>query len=278
MTALPASDPPLFDARDVVFAYPGQDVPALDGVNLQVRRGEYLALLGPNGAGKSTLLRLLAGVLVAGAGDVLLEGVPLRRSPRRTLARRIAVLPQRLEVAFDAQVESLVGLGRTPHRSPFGAWWGPRPADRAAVEAALRATDTARFRDRTFQELSGGEQQRVALALALAQEADVLLLDEPTSHLDPHQAQAVLDLVAALRRERALTVVAVFHDLNLAALYAGRIVVLHQGAVLADGLPPEVLRAEVLDRAFGPCLRFVPHPDRGLPQVLPIGGTHDPSR
>jgi iron complex transport system ATP-binding protein len=228
-------------------------------------------LLGPNGAGKSTLLRLLAGVLVPGAGDVLLAGVPLRRSSRRALARRIAVLPQRLEVAFDAEVESLVGLGRTPHRSPLGAWWGPRPADRAAVEAALQATDTARFRDRTFQELSGGEQQRVALALALAQEADVLLLDEPTSHLDPHQAQAVLDLVAALRRERALTVVAVFHDLNLAALYAGRIVVLHQGTLLADGPPAEVLRAEVLDRAFGPCLRFVPHPDRGLPQVLPRG-------
>ena len=148
-------------------------------------------------------------------------------------------------------------------------------SDRAAVDAALDATDTARFRHRPFHDLSGGEQQRVALALALAQEADVLLLDEPTSHLDPGQAQAVLDLVAGVRRERGLTVVAVFHDLNLAALYSDRVLVLTAGAVLAAGTPREVLRPDVLDRAYGPCLRFVTHPDHDLPQVLPIGAAHD---
>jgi iron complex transport system ATP-binding protein len=267
---------PLFDVRGVRFSYPEADAPALVATSLQIPRGDYLALLGPNGAGKSTLLRLLAGLRRPQHGDVLLDGIPVSGYPRRTLARRVAMLPQRLDVAFDAEVESLVGLGRTPHRRGLGSWWGQGASDRAAVDAALDATGTARFRHRPFHELSGGEQQRVALALALAQEADVLLLDEPTSHLDPYQAQAVLDLVASVRRERGLTVVAVFHDLNLAALYSARLLVLSAGAVLAAGGPREVLRADVLDRAYGPCLRFVSHPDHDLPQVLPIGrvGNH----
>ncbi|MGH2351362.1 MAG: ABC transporter ATP-binding protein, partial [Chloroflexota bacterium] len=220
---------PLFDVQDVSFAYPGAGgALALDGVSLQIERGEYVALLGPNGAGKSTLLRLLAGLLAAHAGHILLAGQPLRRHSRRTLAQRIAVLPQRLQLSFDASVEDLVFLGRTPHSPPLAALRGPSARDRAAVEAAMEATDTARFRGRAVQELSGGEQQRVALALALAQEPEVLLLDEPTSHLDPGHAQAVLDLVATLRRRRGLTVVAVIHDLNLAALYAERLIVLHE--------------------------------------------------
>jgi iron complex transport system ATP-binding protein len=272
---------PVFALRDVSFAYPGSDALALAGVTVDIQRGEYVALLGPNGAGKSTLLRLLAGVLAPRGGEIDLDGLPLRDYPRRTLARRIAVLPQRLQLAFDTEVEDLVALGRTPHRSRLGGLWGSDGRERAAVEAALQATDTARFRRRTVQELSGGEQQRVALALALAQEADVLLLDEPTSHLDPYQSQAVLDLVGAVRRERDLTVVAVFHDLNLAALYAERIVLIDKGGLAADGPPAAVLRAEVLDRTFGPCLRFVVHPQHGVPQTLPAGasqaGRHDPS-
>ena len=267
--------PPRFELRDVRFSYPEAAAPAVAAAAVQIPGGDYLALLGPNGAGKSTLLRLLAGLLRPQSGAVLLDGLPVARYPRRTLARRIAVLPQRLDVAFDAEVESLVGLGRTSHRAGIGTLWGQGATDRAAVDAALDATDTARFRHRPFHDLSGGEQQRVALALALAQEADVLLLDEPTSHLDPGQAQAVLDLVAGVRRQRGLTVVAVFHDLNLAALYSDRVLVLTAGAVLAAGTPREVLRPDVLDRAYGPCLRFVTHPDHDLPQVLPIGAAHD---
>ncbi|MDQ3699662.1 MAG: ABC transporter ATP-binding protein [Chloroflexota bacterium] len=262
----------LFDLRAVSYAYPGAgDPPALAEVTLQVERGEYLALLGPNGAGKSTLLRLLAGVLSPTGGGALLDGTALARYPRREIAQRIAVLPQRLQLAFEACVEDLVALGRTPHLSLLAGLRGPARRDRAVVEAALQATDTARFRSRIVQELSGGEQQRVALALALAQEAEIMLLDEPTSHLDPFQAQAVLNLVDGVRRERGLTVVAVFHDVNLAALYGERILLLHQGRLIADGPPAAVLRPEVLDRAFGPCLRFVTHPDCGLPQTLPFG-------
>jgi iron complex transport system ATP-binding protein len=200
---------------------------------------------------------------------VRLDEVPLGSFSRRALARRIAVLPQRLHLAFDAGVETLVHLGRTPHNGPLAALRGPSAQDRSAVEAALAATDTARFRGRLFQELSGGEQQRVALALALAQEPEVLLLDEPTSHLDPGHAIAILDLVAALQRERALTVVAVFHDLNLAALYAQRLLLVDRARVIADGPPAAVLRSAALAQTFGPRLRLVVHPDHHLPQVLP---------
>ncbi len=270
--ACPQSGPALFELAGVSYAYPGGgDHPALTDVSVRLQRGEYVTLLGPNGAGKSTLLRLLAGVLSPSTGGVLLDGAPIGLRSRRALARRIAMLPQRLQLTFDSCVEDLVALGRTPHASLLAGLGGARVRDRLAVEAALRATDTARFRTRVVQELSGGEQQRVALALALAQESEVLLLDEPTSHLDPYQAQAVLDVVQAVRRERGLTVVAVFHDVNLAALYGERLLLLHAGRLAADGPPAGVVRPEVLDRAFGPCLRYITHPDHGLPQTLPRG-------
>ena len=257
----------------MTFGYKGAGgPPTLAGLSLAIARGAYVGVLGPNGAGKSTLLRLLAGTLQPLAGTVLLDGAPVCSFARRALARRIAVLPQRLQLAFDAGVEDLVFLGRTPHAGALAALRGPSARDRAAVEAALAATDTTRFRGRTFQELSGGEQQRVALALALAQEPEALLLDEPTSHLDPGQAPAILDLIAGLQRERGLTVVAVFHDLNLAALYARRLVVIDRGRLVADGPPAAVLEAAALAAVFGPRLRVVPHPEHAVPQVLPVRG------
>ncbi|HEX2186693.1 MAG TPA: ABC transporter ATP-binding protein, partial [Chloroflexota bacterium] len=260
----------LFELQGVSFAYPGMSEAAvLSGISLALERGEYVAVLGPNGAGKSTLLRLLAGVLTPGAGTIALDGRPLGTWSRRRLARRVAMLPQRLQLAFDARVEDVVALGRIPHSPPLLTLGGPSAADLAAVQAALEATDTVHFRHRLVQQLSGGEQQRVALALALAQEPDVLLLDEPTSHLDPGQAQAMLDLIATIRQERGLTVLAVFHDLNLASLYAERLLVLHRGRLLADGPPAAVLRAPVLDPVFGQALHFLPHPEYGLPQAVP---------
>jgi len=269
----------LFQVEGVSFAYSGSSVPALQDVSLTIEPGEYLGLLGENGAGKSTLLRLLTGALTPTAGQVLLDGRPVATYGRAPLARRIAVLPQRLSVAFDVAVEELVLVGRTPHGGPLAALRGPSAADRSAVARAMEVTDTARFCGRTFQELSGGEQQRVALALALAQEPEILLLDEPTSHLDPGHALHMLELVAQLHQEgwasgggeaRRLTVVAVFHDLNLAALYAGRLAVLRDGRVLADGSAQEVLRPDVLETAFGAGLHVLTHPTLDVPQVLPI--------
>lgn len=261
---------PLYALSEVSYAYPATGGKlVLDGVSLAIGRGDYLAVAGPNGAGKSTLLRLLAGTLAPLSGDVTLDGRQLSRLPRRWVAQRIALLPQRLQLAFDATVEELVWLGRTPHSSPLGALRGPSAQDRQAVAAALEMTGTTRFHSRTFQSLSGGEQQRVGLALALAQQPEVLLLDEPTSHLDPGHALDILDLVARLQHERGLTVVAVFHDLNLAALYAGRIAVLHGGRLVADGPAASVLCPDVLQPVFGPRLRVIAHPDDTVPQVLP---------
>lgn len=282
----------LFRLEEVCFRYPGETgagaatgaragtlrrKPAgaliLDNVTLSIGRGESIALLGPNGAGKSTLLRLLSGTLTPLSGSVLLEGVPVAALSRRTLARRIAVLPQLRQLSFETTVEDLVFLGRTPFSHPLAALSGPSAQDCAAVEAALDATNTARFRKRIVQELSGGEQQRVALALALAQTPDVLLLDEPTSHLDPSQALAILDLVVGLQQARHdLTMVAVFHDLNLASLYAQRLLVLHEARLVADGPPAAVLQPDVLAPVFGTRLRVLTHPDHGLPQVLPLRG------
>ena len=263
--------PALFELDSVTFAY-GDGAPALREVSLGIEPGGYVGLIGENGAGKSTLLRLLAGTLTPTSGRALLDGRAVKSYGRSELARRISVLPQRLQLAFDVAVEELVLLGRTPHGGALAALRGPSSADWAAVERALQLTETARFRARTVQSLSGGEQQRVALALALAQEPEILLLDEPTSHLDPGHALDVLGLVERLRREgeRELTVVAVFHDLNLAALHASRLVALHAGRVVGDGAPGEVVRPEVIDAVFGPGLRVVPHPEAALPQVLPV--------
>jgi iron complex transport system ATP-binding protein len=240
----------------------------LDGVSVGVRDGETLGLLGPNGSGKSSLLRLLAGLRRPGAGAVLLDGSELRTLRRGAVARRVAVVEQQAGTEVDLTAEQVVRLGRIPHR---GSWSGDAAADDQAVERALRETGTASLRARRWRTLSGGEQQRVQIARALAQEPRELLLDEPTNHLDVrHQ----LDLLALVRRLPLTTVVAL-HDLNLAAMHCDRLVVLRAGRVVAAGTPAEVLTpaliadvyevgADVQPDGAGPgrpAIRFLPPPD-----------------
>ena len=261
-----AGAPPGFRLEGVHATYDTSGAEALRGISLAIEPGEFVAVVGPNGAGKSTLLQVLAGLVEPSRGTVALDGIALRNHRRRDLARRIAWLPQRLDPAFDITVEGLVALGRTAHRS---LWGSDDDADRRAIDGALAATDTTVFRDRLVQELSGGERQRVALAMSLAQAPQVLLLDEPTTHLDPAHAQGLLDVVARKHRDDGLTVVAVFHDLNLAALAAGRVVVIDGGQVVADGPPATALAPSVLARTFGPVMHPVTHPVAGVAQVLP---------
>ena len=261
-----ASAPQGFRLEGVHAAYDTSGAEALAGISLAIEPGEFVAVVGPNGAGKSTLLQVLAGLVEPSRGTVTLDGIALRDHRRRDLARRIAWLPQRLDPAFDITVSDLVGLGRTAHRS---LWGGDDDADRRAIDDALAATDTIVFRDRLVQELSGGERQRVALAMSFAQAPQILLLDEPTTHLDPAHAQGLLDVVARKHRDEGLTVVAVFHDLNLAALAAGRVVVIDGGQVMADGPPATALAPPVLTRTFGPVMHTVTHPLAGVAQVLP---------
>ena len=239
----------------------------LRALSLRVMPGEMVALLGPNGAGKTTVLKLASGVLAPRAGVVRLNGEPLVRMGRAAIARRVAVVPQDFSVQFAYTVRQVVELGRTPHRGFLGL--GGRN-DEEAVERALEETRTAALADRIFNELSGGERQRVILALALAQQAGLVLLDEPTAHLDiRHQVEA-LELLVRLNRERGLTVIAALHDLNLAARYFPRLVLFARG-VVADGPPAAVLDAALLSRVYETPVRVGILPGEAHLSVLPPG-------
>lgn len=245
------------------FSYGSE--PVLQDVSFSLRRGELVSVAGPNGSGKTTLLKLLSGVLRPTTGAVSLDGSDLRQLPPRTVARRVAVLHQTVDPRLMFRVEDLVSMGRTPHMSFFG---GPGAGDREAVERAIQAAGVADLRRRAFNTLSGGEQRRVMLAMALAQEMDYLLLDEPTVHLDLQHQHELLELLCRLHGERGIGVVAVMHDLNLAALYFDRLTVLRGGQVVADAPADEALNQPEVLSVFRAPLQVVPHPSTGVPQVL----------
>ena len=222
--------------------------PVVRDVAFAVQAGEMVGLLGPNGAGKTSLIRLANGVLRPQQGRVCLDGHALATLSRRAIARAMAVVPQDLTMPFAYTVRQMIEMGRTPHLSPFG--WGMLASDdRQAVQHAITATDVAALADRLFNELSGGERQRVLVAMALAQSPQVLLLDEPTAHLDIRHQIEVLELVARLNRETGLTVLASLHDLNLAARYFPRLI-LFQHSIVADGPPSTTLDPALLERVY----------------------------
>jgi len=241
--------------------------PVLDTISLRVAAGERTAVIGPNGVGKTTLLRVISGVLTPGKGSVRIDGCPLSSIPRRELARKIAVVPQEFAAPFAFTARELVELGRTPH---LRFWAGAGRADRHAVNRAMELTDTTPFRDRTVNELSGGERQRLRIAMALAQEPKILLLDEPTQQLDITRQAEILDLVSELNSGQHLTVVAAIHDLNLAARYFKRLIVLRGGSVLADGSPTEVLSRDLLQKAYEGPVEVSPSNTDHLPVILPV--------
>lgn len=221
---------------------------ALRDVDVTIARGERVALVGPNGAGKSTLLRVLAGVLRPLRGSVELDGTPLARLDRPAIARRLAVVPQQATLPFATTVEEVVGLGRLPHEDPFR---GPRPADRAAIAAAIERVGVGHLLGRDARELSLGERQLVLLALAVAQAAPILLLDEPTVHLDLRHQVGAMELLVDLNERDGTTILAVLHDLGLASHFFPRLILLDRGEVVADGTPTEVLTAERIRDVFG---------------------------
>ena len=237
----------------------------LHASTLSVGRGEVVAIVGPNGAGKSTLLRALAGLLRPSSGCVRLDGVDIATLARRELARRIAVVPQIFDTLFPFTVREVVALGRTARLGAFG---GASRGDVAAVDRAIADLDLADLASRRIDRLSGGERQRAVLAMALAQEADVLLLDEPTVHLDPAHQVAMLRLVRELACARGLAVAAVLHDLNLAAAMATRLAVLADGRIVCDAAPEAVISADLVRDVFGPGLVVGRHD--GRPVVLPV--------
>jgi iron complex transport system ATP-binding protein len=257
---------PLLVARGLAWQAGGR--PIVGPLDLDVAAGACLVVVGPNGAGKTSLLRLLAGLLAPSAGTVSFRGRPLAGTPRREIARRIAYVPQIRPARVPLTVEEVVLLGRHPHLGRFQL--APAAADHAAVAAALARVGVEGLRARPLDELSGGERQAVYVAAALAQEAELLVLDEPTTHLDPPHQARVASLLADLVAGGGHTVLAASHDLTFAALVADRVVGLAAGRVAAAGTPREILHPEVLARLFGARFDLAGSPERPVP-VLRLG-------
>jgi iron complex transport system ATP-binding protein len=236
----------------------------VDGLSMEVERGEWVSILGPNGAGKTTLPRVLAGTIQF-RGEASIDGHRVGRLRRREVARLVALVPQTPVVPSAMTVGEYVLLGRTPHLSPLAQ---EGSEDRAAAAAALTRLDLETFKDRELGSLSGGELQRAVIARALSQAAPILLLDEPTTALDIGHQQQVLELVDRLRREEGLTVVAALHDLTLAAQYGDRIVLVDAGRIVAEGRAAEVLTAERLEALYGAKVRVLL--SGGHPVVVPV--------
>ena len=239
--------------------------PVLRDIDLSVDNGQVVALVGPNGAGKSTLIRVLSGVVAARAGEARLNGVDLLRLPPADRARRVAVVGQMIKLPEAFTVGEIVLMGRTPH---LALWGGESQKDCEIAWQAMRRTQVEGLADRRVGELSGGEQQRVVIARALAQEPQVLLLDEPTAHLDLKHQVAVLDLVRALAHDHDLAVLLTLHDLNQAAQYADRVALLEQGRVVAQGPAQEVFTADRLSAIYGVAVTIGVHPLTGAPIIL----------
>ena len=268
---------PLLELDDVRWSPGGHDV--LRGITLAVEAGEMVAVIGPTGSGKSTLLRVLGRLLRPSSGRVRVDGRDAWGLAPAEVARRIAFLPQSPEASADLTVEELAWQGRYPHQRGLArALGGARPADRAAVEAALRQAGIAGLRAVRLGELSGGEQRRAWIALVLAQQADVLLLDEPTAFLDIGHQLELLTLLRQLNEQSATTTVMALHDLGYAGSHATRVVALSGGAIAADGEPGRVLTSERLSALYGVAVTVLPAPDgaEGVPIVVPTAGARRP--
>lgn len=258
--------PSALEAKGVSTGYPG--APVIEGLDLAIARGTFTALIGPNGCGKSTLLRAVARLLPLTGGAVLLDGRAIATQSSKEVARQVGILPQAPEAPEGLAVVDLVRQGRYPHRPLFGRW---SPADEAACNEALGLTGLDTMRTRSLDSLSGGQKQRAWIAMTLAQKSATLLLDEPTTYLDLAHQLDVLELLQRLVRERGATVVAVLHDLNQAARYADRIVMMKAGEIVAEGAPEVTVTPEAIEAVFGVKATVVANPVDGTPLMIAVG-------
>lgn len=251
------------DLNGVCFRYT-PDVPTLHEVTLEIRRGEILTLVGPNGSGKTTLLRLMDRILLPGRGTIRLDGRDLGTFSRTELARRIAFVPQEPSPQFPFTVAEVILMGRSPH---MGGSVFEGTHDREIARSMMELTDTLHLADKPVTALSGGERQRVYIARALAQQPDIMLLDEPNAHLDIAHQIDVFRILSRLNTSSGLTVVSVSHDLNLAASYSGRIALLVCGSLTAVGSPKQVLTRKIVREAFQTDVVIDRHPIRNVPRI-----------
>ncbi|MGI5839993.1 MAG: ABC transporter ATP-binding protein [bacterium] len=240
-------------------------ITALQGIDIEFREGDFVGIIGPNGSGKSTFLKYISRVLPAAPGTVYLDGRDIRRLSRNAIAKQLAVVEQETKTDFGFTVAEIVALGRLPH---LGKWEAETARDREVVERAMRLTGVVPLAERPVDELSGGEKQRVLLAQALAQEPLALLLDEPTAHLDIGFQTEMMSLVSELNRDLRLTVIAVLHDLNLAAQYCRTLVLFDRGSVFAAGAPQEVITAANIKAVYGSEVYITEHPAGRQPVVI----------
>jgi len=268
--APPTPHPDRLEARGLTSGYGGRTI--LHGLDLTVAPGRITAIIGANACGKSTLLRSMARLLHPAEGQVLLDGRAIHRMAPRDLARRMGLLPQAPLAPEGITVLDLVSRGRHPHHGLLSRW---SAADDAAVAEALAATGTAELAERDLDELSGGQRQRVWIAMALAQQTGILMLDEPTTWLDIAHQIEVLDLLRDLNARRGTTIVMVLHDLNLAARYAHVLAAIEGGRVRHAGPPEEVFTREMVADVFGLDCRIITDPVSGTPMMLPIGRIED---
>lgn len=252
------------DAQNLKIAY--SDTPIVADLSLKLQTGEVTALLGPNGSGKSTILRSLARLLQPTKGAIYLNGRNIAKMPTKQIARQMAMLPQSPEIQASVTVWELVSYGRYPYQNILG---GLSSKDIDAMRWALEITNLEPLAQRGVDTLSGGERQRAWIAMALAQQTQVLLLDEPTTFLDIRHQLDLLSLVRKLNRDRHLTVGWVLHDLNQAAAYSDRLIMLAKGKVVANGTPKEVIKTATIKEVFGVEMTVIPHPLSGSPTCLP---------
>lgn len=253
-------------ASDLSVGYDAATV--IDGLDVEIETGRVTTIVGPNGCGKSTLLRTLSRLLKPTSGQVMLDGRDIASHRPKEVARILGLLPQNPVAPDGLTVADLVSRGRHPHQSWYRQW---SRDDELAVARAMDLTSTTELADRVVESLSGGQRQRVWIAMTLAQETDLVLLDEPTTYLDLAHAVDVLDLVDELRHDHGKTVVMVLHDLNLAARYSDSLIVMRDGAIVAEGAPNDVLTPQLLQEAFGLASQILVDPVSGTPMVVPIG-------
>lgn len=259
----------VFHASQLEAGYDARSI--LSDINLQIPSNKISVIIGANGCGKSTLLKTLARLIKPSHGEIVLDGQAIHQYSAKQLAKIVGLLPQSPIVPEGITVADLVGRGRFPHQSIFGSW---SKKDYEAVAKAMDIMNIAEFANRHIDELSGGQRQRVWIAMALAQQTDILFLDEPTTFLDITYQIEILDMLTQLNRELGTTIVMVLHDINLSARYADYLFALKEGQLLAEGEPSEVVTSQLIKEVFGLECTVIKDPVSGSPSIIPIGRYH----
>lgn len=259
-----ASGSPFISLKDVSFAYDRN--PILKNISLDIQPGETIGVIGPNGSGKSTLIKLMGGVLQSKPGDIFFKGEDLRLLKRKTLAQSIAWIPQENPLVFPFKVSEVVLMGRHPYLSPL---MFERIEDFHISRRAMEATQTLEFANRLFNEISGGEKQRVMIASALAQEPEMMLLDEPTSALDLKHQMQILNILKQLNETRGVTLVMALHDLHLASKFCKRTILLQKGQIVRDGAPDEVMQKDILEKVYDVKIKIFRDQEDGSIMISP---------